>query len=195
MRLSEWRAKAPVREALGAKTMAVVTPVLGVMGIEEDPHSWVQWGDDPGTRYSIFVPLAAGLVLVSVRNLGETGYRAGAKMIRWSRVHVGDLSVETEGSHRMISFQLENAVLRGADEVADSVGRFALVVFAAVEGRPWPAFDALSRRRPTGRVVAKTPGPGKGAKPNPKLPALPARNPTSNADRRSTPAPDRRSQG
>jgi hypothetical protein len=192
MRLSEWRAKAPVREALGTKTMAVVTPVLGVMGVEADPQAWVQWGDDPGTKYTIFVPLAAGLVIVSVRNLGEMGYRAAAKMVRWSRVQLGDLSVETEGSHRMISFQLESMVLRGADDVADAVGRFALVVFAAVEARPWPAFDAPGRRRTAARVSAKKPAASKVSKPKPtpKLPALPAR--ATGGDRRASTANDRR---
>jgi hypothetical protein len=191
MRLSEWRAKPPVREALGPRTMAVVAPVLGTMGIEADPQAWVQWGDDPGTKYSIFVPLPAGLVIVSVRNLGELGYRAAAKMVRWSRVQVGDLSVETEGTHRMISFQLESIVLRGADDVADHIGRFALVVFAALEGRPWPAFDAPGRRRTPTRAGAKKPAT-KVAKPNPKLPALPARTATGSGDRRATSATDRR---
>lgn len=191
MRLSEWRAKPPVREALGPRTMAVVAPVLGVMGIEPDPQAWVQWGDDPGTKYSIFVPLPAGLVIVSVRNLGELGYRAAAKMVRWSRVQLGDLSVETEGAHRMISFQLESMVLRGADDVADAIGRFALVVFAAVEGRPWPAFDTPGRRRSATRAGAKKPA-AKAAKPNPKLPALPARTATGSGDRRATSSTDRR---
>jgi hypothetical protein len=192
MRLSEWRAKAPVRDALGTKTMAIVTPVLGVMAIEEDPQAWVQWGDDPGTKYSIFVPLAAGLAIVNVRNLGAAGYRAAGKVIRWSRVQLGDLSVETEGPHRMVSFQLESNVLRGADAVADAVGRFALVVFAAVEGRPWPPFDAPGRRRAASRAGAKKPIAPNGAKPNPKLPALPARTASSSADRRSAAPTDRR---
>lgn len=192
MRLSEWRAKAPVREGLGTKTMAVVTPVLGAVGVEADPQAWVQWGDDPGTKYTIFVPMLSGLAIVSVRNLGELGYRAAAKMVRWSRVQVGDVSVETEGTHRMISFQLESMVLRGADDVADSIGRFALVVYAAIEGRPWPGFDAVGRRRSVPRVVAKGAATPKAARPTSKLPALPARTATSSSDRRSAPANDRR---
>ncbi|HEX7473663.1 MAG TPA: hypothetical protein VF323_11330 [Candidatus Limnocylindrales bacterium] len=216
MRLSEWRAKAPVRDALGAKVMAVVTPVLGVLDVEADPQVWVLWGDDPNSRYTIFAPIPAGLVVVAVRSTGAVGPRAAAKIVRWSRLQLGELSVETEGPHRMISFQLESSVLRGADDVADAVGRFALVIFAAVEGRPWPAFDAPGRRRaggPTGAgrsaaKGAKGTGSAKRApsaggtigaaspadRANPKLPALPARTagsgPTaSNAARPSADRP------
>ena len=166
MRLSEWRAKAPVRDALGPKVMAVVAPVLGILDVEADPQVWVLWGDDPGSRFTILAPIPAGLVLVSVRITGATGPRAAAKIVRWSRLQLGELSVETEGSHRMISFQVESSVLRGADDTADAVGRFALVVFAAIEGRPWPPFDAPGRRRPAGRAgtAAGKAGAAKGAK-------------------------------
>jgi len=163
MRLSEWRAKAPVRDALGPKVMAVVAPVLGILDVEADPQVWVLWGDDPGSRFTILAPIPAGLVLVSVRITGATGPRAAAKIVRWSRLQLGELSVETEGSHRMISFQVESSVLRGADDTADAVGRFALVVFAAIEGRPWPPFDAPGRRRTSGAAAGKA-GAAKGAK-------------------------------
>ena len=63
----------------------------------------------------------------------------------------------------MISFQVESSVLRGADDTADAVGRFALVVFAAIEGRPWPPFDAPGRRRTSGAAAGKA-GAAKGAK-------------------------------
>jgi hypothetical protein len=191
MRLSEWRAKPPVREALGPKVMAVVSPVLGVFGVEDDPHAWVQWGDDPASKYSILVPIPGGLVVVAIRaNPAGSGPRATAKVVRWSRLQMGELAVETEGPHRMVSFQVESFVLRGPDETADSIGRFALVLLAAAEGRPWPPFDAPGRRRPTARAGAakRAPAPGPKATPgasraaggaNPKLPALPARTPAA----------------
>lgn len=168
MRLSEWRQKAPVRDALGPRVMAVLGPVLGVLDVEDDPQVWVMWGEDPGTKFSVFAPIAAGLVIVVVRpNTGIGGPRAMAKIVRWSRVQIGELAVETEGPHRMISFQVESAVLRGADAVADAIGRFALVLLAAIEGRPWPAFDppALRRRASAGAgKAAATKGTGaKGA--------------------------------
>ena len=189
MRLSEWRAKPPVRDALGPKVMAVVSPVLGVFGVEDDPHAWVQWGDDPASKYSILVPISGGLVVVAIRaNMAGSGPRATAKVVRWSRLQMGELAVETEGPHRMISFQVESFVLRGPDETADAIGRFALVLLAAVEGRPWPPFDAPGRRRATPRIVtgrtrAKSPAakaaPGSGRTPgaaNPKM-ALTTRTP------------------
>lgn len=153
MRLSEWRVKAPVRDALGPKVMAVVAPVLGTLAVEDDPQVWVLWGDDPASRFTIYAPTLAGLAAISVRSSGVMGARASAKMIRWSRLQVGELDVETEGAHRMISFQIESAVLRGADDAADAIGRFALVLLAAIEGRPWPAFDAPGRRRSTGKAT------------------------------------------
>jgi hypothetical protein len=191
MRLSEWRAKPPVRDALGPKVMAVVSPVLGVFGVEDDPHAWVQWGDDPATKYSILVPIAGGLVTVAIRaNLAGSGPRATAKVVRWSRLQMGELAVETEGPHRMISFQVESFVLRGPDATADAIGRFALVLLAALEGRPWPPFDAPGRRRPSTRVgtaprtraqspAAKaSPGTARAAGvANSKMPALSARTP------------------
>lgn len=193
MRLSEWRTKAPAKDALGPRVLAVVVPVLGVLGVEEDPQAWVHWGDDPGSRFTIYAPIPSGLVVVSIRTMGVSGPRATAKMLRWSRLQLGELSVETEGSHRMISFQLESTVLRGADDVADAVGRFALVVLAAVEGRAWPAFDAPGRRRVAGRAAAGSAkaGPAKVAtgapgapraagKTSSKLPALPARTAAPN---------------
>lgn len=218
MRLSEWRAKAPVRDALGPKVMAVVTPVLGVLDVEADPQVWVLWGDDPSSKFTIFAPIPAGLVLVSVRSTGATGARAAAKIVRWSRLQLGELSVETEGPHRMISFQLESNVLRGADDIADAVGRFALVIFAAVEGRPWPPFDVPGRRRAGSRAGtaagkagaargAKGVGGAKGAsaargttgtarsagKANPKLPALTAGPGTGSSSAGRAPADRRRS--
>ena len=200
MRLSEWRTQARVKDALGPRVLAVIVPVLGVLGVEADPQAWVHWGDDPGSKFTIFVPIASGLVVVSVRTMGASGPRATAKMVRWSRLQLGELSVETEGLHRMISCQLESTVLRGADDAADAVGRFALVVFAAVEGRPWPAFDAPGRRRSaaragpsakaasaksakgrsaTGMGTKVATGPRAAGKSNPKLPALPARTATA----------------
>ena len=102
-------------------------------------------------------------MVVAVRaNIAGSGPRATAKVVRWSRLQMGELAVETEGPHRMISFQVESFVLRGADAAADAIGRFALVLLAAVEGRPWPPFDAPGRRRPTARpgvAAGSTGGP------------------------------------
>ena len=169
MRLSEWRAGAPVRDALGAKVMAVVTPVLGVLEADPDPQVWVLWGDDPVAKYSILVPTPAGLIWLAVRvNLAGLGPRATAKLIRWPRLQLGELVVETEGPHRMVSFQVDAAILRGADAVADSIGRFALVLIAAVEGHPWPAFDRPRKGRAVSRATAAA---GRRAQPGTRVPA------------------------
>lgn len=196
MRLSEWRAQPPVRDALGPKIMAVVSPVLGVFGVEDDPHAWVQWGDDPASKYSILVPIPGGLVVVAIRaNLAGSGPRATAKVVRWSRLQMGELAVETEGPHRMISFQIESFVLRGPDETADAIGRFALVLLAAVEGRPWPPFDAPGRRRTSARAGAPKRAQGPAAKAAPGTArATGASNPKMALTTR-TPGPGRAGRG
>jgi hypothetical protein len=156
MRLSEWRASAPNREALSARTLEVVGPVVEALGAEEDPHCWISWGDDPAVRYLIFVPTAAGLVQCSVRlALPGEGPRASGKILRWHRVQLGELAIETVEGHRLVSFQVESQVLRGADAVADRIAAFGLALFAAIDGRPIPDLGAgKPGRKP---VSAKAP--------------------------------------
>ena len=157
MRLSEWRAGAPNREALSGKVLEVVVPVLESLGAEEDPHCWVAWGDDPGIRYLILAPTAAGLVTCSVRlALPGEGPRASGKVIRWHRVQVGELAVESTGGHRLVSFQVETQVLRGADAAADRIAAFGLALLAAIDGRPLPDLGARKRRRKVGAKAAKS---------------------------------------
>ncbi len=157
MRLSEWRSAAPHKDAAAAKVAAVVDPVLTALGAGPDPHCWVAWGDEPGNRYSILVPTDPGLILTFVRaNVPGEGPRATTKLVRWNRVAIGELSVETQGGHRMLSFQVEGQVLRGVDVEADRVAAFALRVIAAIDGRPLPPVEESSRRggsRVTGKAV------------------------------------------
>ena len=177
MRLSEWRAKAPSKEAGGSKVAAVVDAVIGALGAERDPHCWVAWGQDPAIKYTILIPTELGLITSFVRvNVPGEGPRATTKLIRWSRVAIGDLAIETQAGHRLLSFQVEQQVLRGADEEADRVAAFALGVVAGVEGRSIPA--AVERpgrssgaRKPVGGKAASRPGAGKpGQLPGPKPP-------------------------
>ena len=156
MRLSEWRASSPSRAAGTAKIAAIVDPVLMALGAESDPDCWVAWGEDPAVRYTIFVPTPAGLITSYVRvNVSGEGPRATAKLIRWSRVQLGELSLETQADHRLLTFQVEQHVLHGADDKADQIGRFALQLMAAVDGRELPPAPA-SRRRPTGKKTGPT---------------------------------------
>jgi hypothetical protein len=186
MRLSEWRAKAPSKEAAGPKVAAVVDAVIQALGAEPDPHCWVAWGEDPAIKYSIFVPTEPGLIASFVRvNIPGEGPRATTKMIRWSRVTIGELTVETQAGHRLLSFQIEQQVLRGADEEADRVAAFALRVIAAIDGRSIPPDIERSGRGPRARrsaagAAAARPGAtGSAAKPAPKgAPSKPGRSQT-----------------
>jgi hypothetical protein len=163
MRLSEWRALAKPPESMSQKVVDVIEPVLRTLGADDDPHVWVAWGDDPAARYTVLAPTPPGLAVAAVRvNVPQEGPRVAAKLVRWSRVQLSELSVESQRGHRLLSFQLEGQVMKGIDEEADAIARFVNVLFAATDGRPWPSFEPPARR---GRA---TPGPprttGKSAK-------------------------------
>lgn len=137
MRLSAWCATAPHRDSVARKVLAVVESALTVLGAERDPDCWVAWGDDPSIRYLILAPTEDGLVQVNVRVAvpGE-GPRAGGKVVRWNRVQLGELAVEIQGGHRLVTFQAETHVLSGADDAADAIAVFARALFAGMDGRP-----------------------------------------------------------
>jgi hypothetical protein len=157
MRLSEWRTRAPHKDALTPKVLAVVEPVMASLGAEPDPGCWIVWGDDPGVRYVMLVPTDAGLLQVLVRvNVPQEGPRASAKVIRWNRVQIGELALEMAGGHRLLGFQVESHVLRGADDEGDSMASFALELLARIDGRPFTPRAMKSGR--SGKA-----GAGKGA--------------------------------
>ena len=139
MRLSEWCASTPARDAVSPKVLAVVEPVLASLGASRDPACWVTWGDEPATRWGLLVPTDAGLVTLAVRvDIPQEGPRVSGKLIRWSRVQVGDIAVEMQGGHRFTSTSLEGVILRGMDEDADRIGAFLQRVLAALDGRRPP---------------------------------------------------------
>jgi hypothetical protein len=160
------------------KVLAIVEPVLAAMGAEPDPQCWVAWGDDPSIRYGILVPIHAGLVVCVVRvNVPGEGPRTTAKLVRWSRVQLGELAVETQAGHRIMTFQVEQYVLRGVDQQADVVGSFALALFAAVDGRPMPDLGGGARRRPTRGTAAPRRAAAKGGVKAGRKPPRPAEVP------------------
>jgi hypothetical protein len=134
MRLSEWSDHAPHRESMAPKVLATVTPILDALGAADDPPCWVAWGDDPATRYIIVAPTPGGLAQIHVRvNVPQEGPRSAGKLVRWNRVQTGELSVEVAGDHRLVSFQVENVIMRGADAEGDAIAAFARDVFAAID--------------------------------------------------------------
>ena len=163
MRLSEWQPRAPHRDSMTAKVMASATEALALLGAGRDPECWIVWGDDPAVRYTILAPALAGLVIVNVRvNVPGEGPRAG-KIVRWHRVQVGELSVEIQGVHRVITFQVESQLLHGANEEVDEVARFVDSVFAAIDGR-WTALSSATAHpglstMSSSEVVPRLPGP------------------------------------
>jgi hypothetical protein len=148
MRWSQWRAKSPFKDSVAPKVMSAVDSALAIVGAESDPECWVIWGDDPKVRYLLFVPTLSGLVQLNVRVAvpGE-GPRASGKVVRWNRVQLGELAVEIQAGHRLVTFQVEAQPLNGADAAADAISAFALALFAAADGRPAPAARPVAKRR------------------------------------------------
>lgn len=136
MRLSEWRKTAPSKESLSNRVLTVLRPLLVDLGAESDAECWVAWGEDPEYRYSVLAPALAGLISVAVR-LGapDEDPRATARLIRWSKVSVTELSVEASGGHRMVAVQVESLVLKGIDAEADRICEFVRGLIASVEDR------------------------------------------------------------
>ena len=156
MRLSEWQADAPHRDAMTPKVLGPARDALALLGADRDPECWIVWGDDPGVRWTILAPALAGLAQVNVRvNVPGEGPRSAGKLVRWHRVQVGELSVEIQGGHRVVTFQVESHLLHGADAASDAVAAFADRFFAAMDGR------SLSARAPD---VIELSGP-KGSEP------------------------------
>jgi hypothetical protein len=121
---------------MSQKVLAVVHPVLADLGAPDDPECWVYWGEDPAVRYSILAPTLRGLAQCHVRvNVPGEGPRASGKVVRWSRVQVGELAVEVTQGHRLVTTQLEGLVLKGVDDVADRVATFILSIYDAIDGR------------------------------------------------------------
>jgi hypothetical protein len=139
MRLSEWAKRAPHKDSMAPKVLAVLKPVLTGLGAKADPSCWVAWGDDPAARYTVLVATAAGLVQAIVRVMvPQEGPRAGGKLLRWNRVQTGELAIDMASGHRLVSFQVENVLLRGTDDEGEAVSAFALEVYAAMNGQPGP---------------------------------------------------------
>ncbi len=166
MRLSGWRAKAPGRDGISAKVMDAVGSILEALGADRDPHCWVTWGDETGSRWTLLAPCSPGLAVVNVRAGGpEEGPRAAGRLIRWGKVQLGELSAEAERGHRLVMFQIEGQPIRGADDGADEVAAFAGLALAGLEGRPMPDLDLRARRRPAPATPPAKPGakgPAKG---------------------------------
>jgi hypothetical protein len=170
MRWSAWRAKAPFKDSVAPRVISVIDDALAGLGADPDPECWVAWADDPSSRYSLLVPTPSGLAVVGVRVMvpGE-GPRAGGKIVRWPRVQLGELAIEIQGGHRLVTFQVESHVLNGADAAADAIGEFAQTIFAAVDGRPLPApaksRAAAAKAGSAGRAAKAKTGPRSGSIP------------------------------
>lgn len=136
MRLSDWQAHATHPDSMADKVLRPARAAMTLLGSNEDPDCWIVWGDDPAARWTILVPIAAGLVQVNVRvNVPGEGPRAAGKLIRWHRAQVGELSVEVQGGHRLLTFQVETHLLHGADHEAELVAAFVATLYAAMDGR------------------------------------------------------------
>jgi hypothetical protein len=200
MQLGEWRKTAPNRECMSNAVFNVLKPVLTDLGASADPDCWVQWGEDPEIRYLVMVPTRAGLISTAVRvNTGPDGPRATGKLIRWARLQMSELSVESAAGHRVVAVQVEGQVLKGTDGDADRICEFVRGLIAAVDGRDWQfSWDGApsqpqpraSQRSASSKGFAAKPGARAGT----RLGAKPAAKPApeaglSRSAAKSSPAP------
>jgi hypothetical protein len=149
MRLSEWQQAAPTADAMTNRVRSVLESVLADLGAAPDPECWVVWGEDPDRKYSILAPTSAGLINIAMRAMNPAeGPRATAKLIRWSKVAVGELSLEATDGYRMVAVQVEGLVIKGMDKDADLICAFVRGLIAGTDGRgqqmiPMPFMGAL----------------------------------------------------
>jgi len=162
MRLSGWRTKATGRDGINQKAFDAVGSILASLGAEADPHCWVTWADETGSRWSLMAPCPAGLAVLNVRPGGPgEGSRASGRLIRWGKVQVGELAAESERGHRLVMFQIEGQPIRGTDDEADGVAAFAGLALAGLEGRPLPDLDGAARRAPGPKAASPAKAPAK----------------------------------
>ncbi len=145
MRLEEWKGIAPSPGCLSKDVLDILTPVLVALGAEPDPECWVLWGDDFEVRYSLLAPTPAGLVVAAIRLASSMeGPRVSGKLVRWSKLTVGEMSLESSGGRRIVAVQVENLVLKGTDEEADRICRFCVGLLAGIDGRAYVLAPAVS---------------------------------------------------
>lgn len=156
MRLSEWRRRAPARDSLEAPVLDVLRPVLADFGADPDPECWVAWGDDPETRYSILLPVAAGLVTIAVRTpAGGEEARATANLVRWPKLTLGDFSLDAAAGRRVVVVQVESHILKGVDTEADRICEFMRGLVLAADGRGPLAAAPAAQAIPAGPSAAE----------------------------------------
>ncbi len=187
MRLSEWRKKAPNKVSMTRGVVAVIEPMLVDLGAEADPECWVNWGDDPEMRYSILIPAPVGLISAAVRPSDAEGPRATARLIRWPKLTVSELSIEASGGHRMVAVQVESFVLKGIDDDADMISQFVGGLIGSIDGRnqqfiPIAVVPGLAAQT----AVAATPSAGAAVPAGVKVRATPGKPVAVAATPRST---------
>jgi hypothetical protein len=96
-----------------------------------------------GSRGAIVPP---GAISCAVRvNVPGEGRRVSAKVVRWSRVRVGDLAVETApGGHLIMGSQVEGNEVWATDDGVPAAAAFLLAILGGIDGRPLPDLDAVS---------------------------------------------------
>jgi hypothetical protein len=155
MRLSGWRKTAPAAQSMKGEVLAILPPVLANLGAEADPECWVAWGDDPHVRYSVLVPTMAGLAVAAVRPAGPQGAaRISAKLIRWSKLAISELAIDSTGGHRIVAVQVDAIVLKGVDDEVDRICEFVRGLIAEVDDRNSGRIPAAVREAQVRTVAA-----------------------------------------
>jgi len=135
MRLSDWRATPQGQASMPPKVAATFESALHSLGVSGDPPAFVMWGDQPDVRYQVLAATDAGMAVVGVRvNVPQEGPRASGRLVRWSRVQAGELTVEAHHGRHQVTAQLEGQVLIGLDEEGDRIAEWMAEVYRRIDG-------------------------------------------------------------
>ena len=141
MRLSEWRASSPSKDGRrGRRSPRSSIRCCGRSAPSRIRNCWVAWGEEPAVRYTIFVPTAAGLDRV---------LRPGQRLRRGAAGNRQAHPLEPRPARRAVDRDPGGpspAQLPGRATCAPrrptrrqiASPRFALELFAAVDGRVLP---------------------------------------------------------
>ena len=145
MRLSEWREPPRTRTPAARSWRAIVDPVPDLARRARPTCTPGSPGArEPGTRYTILVVTDPGLISLlrpaQRRRRGPRPAREARPLEPASRR--ASSRIETSGSHRLLSFQIESHVLQGADDVGRTGSPGSPSTCSPAMERPAPAAAA-----------------------------------------------------
>ena len=135
MQFSDWCETDEGRRRIPEPLVTLIGNAMRTLGVPLDAPAHVIWGDQPGQRFMVMLACDAGLAILGVRpSTPQEGPRVSGRLLRWSRVQVGELAIEAHHGHVQASAQMEGQVLQGLDAAGAQVAGWMAEVYRRVEG-------------------------------------------------------------